>query len=55
MALFVLHDISVSYIDGKIVLCGGTVHLEPNWMIDESRLSPLGYSYSLSQGQKTPT
>ena len=47
IALFLLSNIEVSRKDGKIVTRGGTMHLTPKWVIDKSRLSPLGYSYSL--------
>ncbi|MGA9882087.1 MAG: EVE domain-containing protein [Candidatus Acidiferrales bacterium] len=52
IALFVLHDVTVSRVGGNVSASGGTVHPEPNWIINSSRLSPLGYSYLLSERQK---
>lgn len=49
IALFLVSNIEVSRKDGKIVTRGGTMHLTPKWVIDKSRLSPLGYSYSLPE------
>ena len=49
MALFLVSNVDVSAKDGKVFASGGVTHVEPNWVIDMSRLSPLGYSYSLPQ------
>jgi hypothetical protein len=44
-----LSNVDVSAKDGKVFAGGGVTHVEPNWVIDMSRLSPLGYSYSLPE------
>ena len=49
MALFLVYNIEVSKNDGEIVTNGGTTHIDLNWVIDEGRLSPLGYSYSIPE------
>lgn len=51
MALFLVYNIEASKKNGEIVTSGGTTHLDLNWVIDEARLSPLGYSYSLPEKQ----
>jgi hypothetical protein len=51
MALFLVYNIEISKKDGEIVASGGTTHLDMNWVIDEARLSPLGYSYSVPEKQ----
>jgi hypothetical protein len=53
MALFVLYGIAVARTAGNIILSGGLVHIDPSWIIDMSRLSPLGYSYALPERQST--
>jgi hypothetical protein len=47
MALFLVHSIEVKKKSGKVVTSGGATHIDVNWVIDEARLSPLGYSYCL--------
>jgi hypothetical protein len=51
MALFLVYNIAVAKEDGKIVASGGSTHIDLNWVIDDTGLSPLGYSYSLSGKQ----
>jgi Domain of unknown function (DUF3883)/EVE domain len=53
MALFVLHDVTISRVNGNIVPNGGIARIEPNWVIDVSRLSSLGYSYVLPEEKST--
>lgn len=52
MGLFLVANINVSEKHGKVVASGGVTHFEPNWVIDERRLSPLGYTYSLPEAQE---
>ena len=49
MALFLVYNVCVSREADKIVTSGGKTYVEPNWGIDTSRLSPLGYSYVLKE------
>jgi Protein NO VEIN, C-terminal/EVE domain len=51
MALFLVYNIEVSKKDGEIITSGGSTHIDLDWFIDHARLSPLGYSYSLSGKQ----
>jgi hypothetical protein len=51
MALFLVYNVDVSREDGKIVTSGGATRVEPNWVIEMSHPSPLGYSYSLTEKQ----
>lgn len=51
MALFVVYNVDVSREDGRIVTSGGVTRVEANWAIEMSHLSPLGYSYSLTEKQ----
>jgi hypothetical protein len=51
IALFLVYNIEVSKKNGEIVTSGGATHIDLNWVIDEARLSPLGYSYSLPEEQ----
>ncbi|MGC2515637.1 MAG: DUF3883 domain-containing protein [Terriglobales bacterium] len=49
LALFLVYNVDVSRKNGKNVTSGGVTYIEPNWVIDMPRLSPLGYSYSLPE------
>jgi len=49
MALFLVYNVCVSRETDKIVTSCGETYVEPNWGIDTSRLSPLGYSYVLKE------
>jgi hypothetical protein len=51
MGLFLVSNVDVSKKDGEVVVSGGVTHCEPNWVIEMARLSPLGYSYSLTEKQ----
>ena len=47
MALFVVHDVIVSRKDGKPIASGGDDRVINPWLLDTTRLTPLGFSYLL--------
>ena len=49
MALFLVHSITASRTDLGVTAAGGVVHIDTDWRIDLSRLSALGYSYTLQE------
>jgi hypothetical protein len=47
MALFLVHDVIVVHKEGKPTASEGTELIQNPWLLDATRLSPLGFSYEL--------